>query len=100
MSASQTAALPSDGARQSPRGLSEPPCDTFGPLGIADRLNWANPKKRWTNTTSQSPDGRQVVRAAPLGREARRPAATRRRRAQACWARNAILDGRKPKRSV
>ena len=54
MSASHTAALPSDGARQSPRGLSDPPCDTLGPLGIADRLNWANPKNRLTNTTSHS----------------------------------------------
>ena len=52
MSASHTAALPSDGARQSPRGLSDPPCDTFGPFGIADRLNWANPKNRLTNTIS------------------------------------------------
>ena len=33
ISASQTAAFPSEGARQSPRGLSEPPADTFGPFG-------------------------------------------------------------------
>ena len=52
MSASHTAALPSDGARQSPRGLNDPPCETFGPFGIADRLNCANPKKRRTKTTS------------------------------------------------
>ena len=32
--------MPSLGARQSPRGLSAPPADTFGPLGKADRLNW------------------------------------------------------------
>ena len=37
-------ALPSDGARQSPRGDSEPTGDTFGPFGIADRLNCANAK--------------------------------------------------------
>ena len=38
-SASQTSALPSDGARQSPRGDSEPPEEIFGPFGSADRLN-------------------------------------------------------------
>ena len=43
-SASHTRALPSDGARQSPRGDSEPAGDTFGPFGIADRLNCANAK--------------------------------------------------------
>ena len=32
----------SDGARQSPRGERDPPFDTFGPFGIAERLNWAN----------------------------------------------------------
>ena len=53
MSASQTAALPSDGARQSPRGLNEPPADTLGPFGMADRLNWLKPKNRLTNTTNQ-----------------------------------------------
>lgn len=52
-SASQAAALPSDGARQSPRGLSDPPAVTFGPLGMAERLNCAKPKKRRTKTSSQ-----------------------------------------------
>ena len=42
ISSSQARADMSDGARQSPRGDSEPPCDTLGPLGIADRLNWLN----------------------------------------------------------
>jgi hypothetical protein len=32
-------AVASDGARQSPRGDSDPPVTTFGPLGRADRLN-------------------------------------------------------------
>ena len=32
-------AVPSDGARQSPRGDSAPPADTLGPLGMAERLN-------------------------------------------------------------
>ncbi len=43
-SASQARAFPSDGARQSPRGESDPPASTLGPLGIADRLNWLKPK--------------------------------------------------------
>jgi ArsR family transcriptional regulator, cadmium/lead-responsive transcriptional repressor len=42
ISSSQMRALMSEGARQSPRGDSEPPCDTFGPLGSADRLNCEN----------------------------------------------------------
>ena len=50
---SQALALPSDGARQSPRGDSEPPALTFGPFGIAERLNWLNAKKRRRNTSSQ-----------------------------------------------
>ena len=42
ISSSQVRADMSDGARQSPRGDSEPPRDTLGPFGIAERLNWAN----------------------------------------------------------
>jgi hypothetical protein len=42
ISSSQIRADRSEGARQSPRGDSEPPADTFGPLGIAERLNWLN----------------------------------------------------------
>jgi protein-S-isoprenylcysteine O-methyltransferase Ste14 len=42
ISSSQVRADMSDGARQSPRGDSDPPCDTLGPLGNADRLNWLN----------------------------------------------------------
>jgi hypothetical protein len=41
-SSSHARADASDGARQSPRGDSDPPADTFGPLGSADRLNWLN----------------------------------------------------------
>src|SRR6185312_8046167 len=51
-SASQAAALPSDGARQSPRGLSDPPELIFGPFGTAERLNWLNAKNRFRNTSS------------------------------------------------
>lgn len=39
ISSSQMRADMSDGARQSPRGDSAPPADTFGPFGSADRLN-------------------------------------------------------------
>ena len=42
ISSSHTRAPMSDGARQSPRGDSDPPWDTLGPLGSADRLNWLN----------------------------------------------------------
>src|ERR1700736_2077635 len=49
-SSSHTVATASLGARQSPRGESEPPEPTLGPFGIADRLNWLNSKKRCRNT--------------------------------------------------
>ena len=39
-SSSHTVASESLGARQSPRGLSEPPEPTFGPFGRQLRLNW------------------------------------------------------------
>ncbi len=45
-SSSQTLAVASEGARQSPRGDNEPPDEIFGPLGKADRLNWLSSKKR------------------------------------------------------
>jgi len=45
-SSSHSRALPSDGARQSPRGDNDPPAVTFGPLGEAERLNWLTVKKR------------------------------------------------------
>src|SRR6188472_2438536 len=51
-SASQTSGLPSEGARQSPRGDSDPPDDILGPLGNAERLNWLL-KKRRRNSSSQ-----------------------------------------------
>jgi hypothetical protein len=52
-SSSQIRADMSDGARQSPRGDSDPPADTLGPLGSAERLNWLNAKNRCTKTSSQ-----------------------------------------------
>src|SRR6185503_9990747 len=38
------------GARQSPRGDKDPPEPTFGPFGIAERLNWLVLKKRCRKT--------------------------------------------------
>src|SRR6267378_7945773 len=45
-SLSQTVASESLGARQSPRGESDPPEPTFGPFGMALRLNWLIWKNR------------------------------------------------------
>ena len=45
-SSSQTVAVASEGARQSPRGDSDPPEEILGPLGRAERLNWLSWKKR------------------------------------------------------
>ena len=45
-SSSQTLAVASEGARQSPRGDSDPPDEIFGPLGKAERLNWLSSKNR------------------------------------------------------
>ena len=45
-SSSHTFALPSDGARQSPRGDRLPPDSTFGPFGSAERLYWLISKNR------------------------------------------------------
>ncbi len=65
MSANHTAALPSEGARQSPRGLREPPSDTFGPFGIADRLNWRT--RRTASRRRPTTRGcRRVVLPSPL----------------------------------
>jgi hypothetical protein len=44
ISSSQMRADMSEGARQSPRGDSEPPAETFGPFGSAERLNWLKEK--------------------------------------------------------
>src|SRR5688572_30646955 len=51
-SSSQTSASESLGARQSPRGESDPPEPTLGPLGTAERLNWLVWKKRKRKTRS------------------------------------------------
>ena len=73
-SASQTSGLPSDGARQSPRGDSEPPEEIFGPLGRAERLNWLV-KKRRRNSASQLLDLAQRIGAPRAGRQVGGPRA-------------------------
>ena len=52
-SSTHTAAEASLGALQSPRGLSAPAVETFGPLGLALRLNWLKAKKRARKLSSQ-----------------------------------------------
>jgi hypothetical protein len=47
-----TSAVESLGARQSPRGDSDPPDPTLGAFGMADRLNWLVWKNRNRNTRS------------------------------------------------
>src|SRR6185312_7692331 len=98
-SSSHATALPSDGARQSPRGEREPPALTFGPFGIALRLNWLKAKKRRKNTSIHC-----LISARPYafrrsggkcGGQSPCPASS-----HACSAMKAILDGRNPYRSV
>src|SRR6266436_6736268 len=60
-----TRALPSEGARQSPRGDRQPPEEILGPLGNADRLNWLIAKNRKRKTSSH--------RLISLSEYARRP---------------------------
>jgi len=96
-SSSHTVAGESLGARQSLRGDSEPPEPTFGPFGIADRLNWLPWKKRARNTSSQW----RIVASAYSRRSAtgtvpgHTPAS---RSPHAACARKATLLGRYPKR--
>src|SRR5208282_5837748 len=96
---SQMRALPSEGARQSPRGEREPPAATFGPFGVAERLNWLKPKNRCRNTPSQwrisfSVYATRWSAGKPGGHSPRVGSP------HAISARKAIFDGRKPKRSV
>ena len=97
-SASQAAALASDGIRQSPRGDIDPPALTLGPLGSADRLNWLA-KNRRTNTSSQR---RTVARSWAVRRSAGKPGGHSPASASrhACQDRNATLLGRAPWRST
>jgi hypothetical protein len=67
-SSSQALALPSENARQSPRGESEPLAETFGPFGMAERLNRLKPKTRRMKTSSQwhpCPPDRGLIRGGP-----------------------------------
>src|SRR5690606_6039336 len=98
-SSSQTSATASDGARHSPRGLSAPPEETFGPLGLALRLSWLNSKKRRRKCSSQ-----RAIVAGPhpvyfaWGKSAGQMPSFASR--QACQARNATFDGFWPKRMM
>ena len=90
-SASQIVPNASLGISQSPRGESDPPDETLGPFGIAERLNWLA-KKRLMNTSSQRRIvGRSYATRSASGKPAGQvPAATS---DQACWARKAIFPG-------
>jgi hypothetical protein len=68
-------AVPSEGARQSPRGDRAPPPETFGPFGMAERLNWLKPKKRHRNSSQPLADVVEVVGVALVLGEALGPAA-------------------------
>ena len=64
---------------QSPRGESEPPEPTFGPLGIAERLNWLVSKKRSRNTRAMPDRRRSYSRRSAIGYRVRPCAAGARR---------------------
>src|SRR5438477_5825543 len=66
-SASQTSGLPSDGARQSPRGDSEPPDEILGPLGRAERLNWLAKKRRRNSASQRRISFNVKARSLPAG---------------------------------
>src|SRR5688500_3419114 len=94
-SSSQTFALPSDGARQSPRGERLPPETTFGPFGIAERLYWLiwknlNRKTRSHFLMSATLYACLASSGKPGGHE---PCAVLR---HACHARKATFEGRSP----
>ena len=74
-SASHAAALPSEGARQSPRGESAPPATTLGPFGMAERLNWLKAKKRRRKSSSHFRISPRLYCVAPRRRKMRRPGA-------------------------
>src|SRR5690348_11066067 len=94
-SASHTSELASLGARQSPRGESDPPDPTFGPLGMAERLNWLVAKKRWRKTRSHFLIcGRSYCRLPASGKPGGQ--APRLLSPHACCARNATLLGKYP----
>ena len=91
--------MPSDGARQSPRGDRLPPPDTFGPFGMAERLNWLKPKNRRRNSSSQP---RMVSRSYSLRRSSGNASGHWPAEASchACQARKATFDGAYPWRTM
>ena len=88
-SSSHTTADESLGARQSPRGDSEPPEPTFGAFGIAERLNCEVWKNRRRKTSSQRLIGSLLAASSGI-----RPATGRAASPHACNAMKATLDGR------
>ena len=74
-SSSHTVARASLGARQSPRGESEPPEPTLGAFGIAERLNWLVWKKRSRKTPSQCLISAREYALRRVGRDQVRPRA-------------------------
>jgi hypothetical protein len=91
-------ATPSDGARQSPRGERLAAAETFGPLGMAERLNWLIWKKRNRNVSSQRRDRIEIValRASAGKSTGHSPASAS---CHACHARKAIFVGARPWRT-
>src|SRR3954470_4291724 len=89
-----TVASESLGARQSPRGDSEPPLPTFGPFGTHERLNWLVLKKRYRKIDMlcliSASSYSLRTRWSPSGHL---PSS---RLFHAQYARNATLAGRKP----
>jgi hypothetical protein len=82
-----------DGARQSPRGDNEPPCETLGPFGIAER--WTASRKQRANAESPSASPPAACRAGSRGGQSPRSGSL-----HACGDRNAIFDGRNPYRNT
>src|SRR5437868_14495305 len=95
-SASQASGLPSDGARQSPRGDSEPPDEILGPLGRAERLNWLAKKRRRNSANQRRISFNVKARSLPAGMlTGQAPFLAS---CQAFHARKAVFDGRYPSR--
>src|SRR5476651_499189 len=95
-SASHTSGEPSEGARQSPRGDSEPPDEILGPLGSAERLNWLAKKRRRNSASQWRISFSSKARMLPAGTLAgHAPFFTS---CQAFHDRKAIFDGRYPSR--
>src|SRR6478672_2694871 len=93
-----TDASESLGARQSPRGDSDPPEPTLGPFGMHERLNWLVLKKRYRKIPRFFLISASVYSLrATCGPSGQLPVS---RSPQADSARKATLVGVSPKRRV